>query len=66
MFLEYDNSDLLGLDKIMKIRVMVDVIKLFIRGMKLAVGKIWKLVLIKYVRLSVFCYKFITVDCWDM
>lgn len=55
-FLEYDDWDVLGLDKTMKIKVLVDVTKPLIRGMKLAVGRIWKWSTIKYVRLPIFCY----------
>lgn len=56
VFLEYDEGNVLGLEKIMKIKVFVDMIKLLIRGMKLVVGRIWKWVMVKYVRLFIFCY----------
>uniref|UniRef100_A0A803MN58 DUF4283 domain-containing protein n=1 Tax=Chenopodium quinoa TaxID=63459 RepID=A0A803MN58_CHEQI len=62
-FMEFDDSDPLGWEKFMRIKVMIDVTKLLRRGMKIAVGgENTKWVGVKYEQLGDSCYYFGRLD----
>ncbi|KAL2905711.1 hypothetical protein RDABS01_004421 [Bienertia sinuspersici] len=56
-FIEFDNSDPLGLDNFMRLKVLIDIAKPLRRGFKIAVRtNTTKWVDVKYERLGDFCY----------